>query len=245
MNRLLRAASVVGVISALVFGATSCDVLSPPPTEPESKTIALDDARLLVITDLALVCEERMEQMAYLLPCTMKVGAQGREAHCSLKPPFDSLMFGCGPDEEQPAERLRLRLVDGRQANAFRAALEVSFGVCPGMGGGDTVSEGAPRHDEGRCYLPRGVHGSPLASAPRSFAEGRVMFPMGLSMELGSVACVAGDSEPLADEPYVGEGTAEAVDLALIMETELLTANERAAVVQQIETILSLSMAAE
>ena len=198
-----------------------------------------------------------MKEMAYLFPCTMTVGAQGKEARCTLEPPFDALMFGCGPDLEHPAERLRLTLADGHQAEAFRGALEGAFGVCPGIrearagANSDTACGDEANKDEAcaesrRCYLPRGVHGSSLASGPRPFAEGRTAFPMGLFMEQEVAGGGAGAQTSSATPKSVGETTASGVGaVALVMETELLTANERTAVVQQVETILSLYLEAE
>jgi len=226
----LAAASV----GALLMVGPGCDVLHPPPTRPHPNRISINDPSLLVISDLALSCEERMEEMAYLSQCTMATGAEGREARCALEIPFAELMFGCGRDPEHPAERLRLTLAQGGKPAIFRTRVEELFGPCsPATAQGADGEPPAAAGEGTRCYLYEGQHGFAVASGPRSFAAGRTAYPMGIFMELPA----GGALDAATPEQATDEASPPAT---LELETELLSGPERATVVQQIESILTL-----
>ena len=118
------------LLLALWAGFCGCESALPAPTVAPPKTLSLNDSRFDVLVDLSFSCQERMEQMAHIYPCSIEQSALGPLASCPLDLPFASLRYGCGPKPEQaPSERLILSVRQGEGPLLNTLAREV-LGPC-------------------------------------------------------------------------------------------------------------------
>lgn len=199
---------------------TSCDLfhVEKPPAPP--RVLALQDEGLQVLLDPSLPCLERMKEVAYRLECQFQLSALGREAVCALVEPYEQLTFGCGVDEElAPRERLRLTPKGPAGREALTDKSRAAFGPCR-----------LETRADGRAFCFFEVAG--MTSGLRTFQGGSLEFPTGLYLEYG-------DSIPAARPRAEAQLLPGSSLRALVLSSELLSAEELARVPELLASILA------
>lgn len=235
MNALRqRLARTCAALALLATSGAGCDLLFPPPSQPESPTITSSDAALhAALFDPTLGCHDRLSNVSDLFACYDTDTALGEEARCALEPPLRELVFGCGrepepivPDPERVfAERLRLE-IDPDHAPFVTARFQALYGPCTLAGEGPAVGQPPRwRADLGtRVCLAAPVETPQgrLVSSLRRYPGGAGGFPMGIFLELGPGLL---DGEPLQPR-------------AIVVETELLSPDERAIAIASFRALI-------